>query len=390
MKKTRFISLFLTLSAIFNIAVAQQKYHVFEINDKYGITDTLGNEIIKPIYGYRTLIPAKTEIYLQDFSKKPDLIFNAKTGTKQTYESVYDSKLRIKGVPYSIITVNRDKRFLLSEETTKTIALARDYSKFHEVGNYIIAEYYAPEPSVSSGKDKNGNWLPPKIREPKYQSVVLLNNETLKPIVDKGFDKFLPLYKTPEEKKDDGTVRVQTVTLTVPVKRSNPIFDYIILSQGNNHRLYNAKMVLVKAFVLAKADEDKLVGYAKNLLKVDFSTMPSERNGVFSPPPMMASPSMGGTRNSEKKPEEKKPFKPFFYTKKLEDGTTIFALQETEEISKRIFEANANTKVRLYERDCTIRISIDGKEDSSFSYNPKTGDIYLPKAYLTALGIKLI
>lgn len=148
-------------------------------------------------------------------------------------------------------------------------------------------------------------------------------------------------------------------------------------------------MILVKAFVLAKPDEDKLFDFAEKLLKVKLTTMPSSANGYVSAPPMMA-PSMGRSRNSEREPEVKKPFKPFFYVKKLESGNTIFALQETEEISKRIFEAKANVNVSLYERGCTITIRREGKEDSKFSYNPKTGEIYLPKAYLTELGITLI
>lgn len=388
MKNTRFALVFLMLSAVFNFAVAQQKYHVFELNDKYGITDTLGNEIIKPIYGYRTLIPAKNEIYLQDFSERPDIIFNVKTGAKQAYESVYDSKVFIKDVPYSIVT-SKGKKFLLSEETEKTIPFSRDYDEFYRAGKYIIALYYAQDPVVSGGKDKNGKFLPPKISAIRRHHAVLSNDETLKTIVDKGFDKYLPLYKAPEEEKDNRMVKLETVTIKLPVKPSNPIFDYIILSQGNNHRLYNAKMVLVKAFVLAKPDEEKLFDYAEKLLKVKLSNMASEQHGMVSAPPMMASPS-SGPRNWSQKPEEKKPFKPFFYIKKLDDGTTIFALQETEEISKRIFEAKANIKVVLDTKNCTIRISTDTKAYSGFSYNPKTGEIYLPKAYLAELGIKLI
>lgn len=366
---------------------AQQKYREFKVNGQYGITDTLANEVIKPSYKFATVIPAKNQIYLQDFSDKPDIIFNTKTGAKALYKSLYANEVQIKGVPYSAVT-DKGKKFLLSEETDKIIPITRDYDEFYSAGNYIIAKYYAQEPFVSGGKDKNGRFLPPPIREMKRHHVVLTNDETLKPVVDKGFDKYLFLYKRPEETKDDRIVRMETVTLTLPVKENSPIFDYIILSQGNNHRLYNAKMVLVKAFVLAKPDEDKLFEYAEKQLNAKLSTMPSEKNGYKSAPPMMG-PS-GPGRNSQQQPEEKKPFKPFFYIKKLENGITIFALQETDEISKRIFEAKANVKISLYERGCTITIRKDGKEDSKFYYNPKTGEIYLPKAYLAEVGITLI
>lgn len=385
----RKLTITLILFVIANLSYAQQKYYAFSINDKYGITDVNGNEAIKPIYSFATSIPAKNQIYLQDFSDKPDIIFNTQTGAKQLYESVYNDKIQIKNVPYSIIN-NKGKKYLLSEESDKTIAITRDYDNFYTVGNYIIANYYAQDPYVSGGKDKNGILLPPKIREMKKHYVVLANEESLKTIVDKGFDKYLPLYKTPEEKKSDGTVKVEIVTIKLPIKESSPIFDYIVLSKGSNHRLFNAKMVLVKAFVLAKADEEALWAYVEKLLKVKISTQPSSENGVISAPPMMAGPSMGRSRNSDTKPEEKKPFKPFFYTKKLENGNTIFALQETEEISKRIFEAKATSTVNLYERRNEITIKIDGKKDSRFNYDPNTGQIYLPKAYLAQLGITLI
>lgn len=385
----RKLTITLALFTIANLGFAQQKYYDFSINGKYGITDVNGNEMIKPIYSFATSIPAKNQIYLQDFSDKPDIIFNVKTGAKQLYVSAYANQAQINGVPYSIIN-NKGKKYLLSEESDKTLVMTRDYDDFYAVGNYIIANYYAQDPIVSGGKDKNGFLLPPKIREIKKNYVVLSNNESLKTIVDKGFDKYLPLYKTPEEKKGDGNVQAVEVILTSPIKESNPIFDYIVLSKGSNHRLFNAKMVLVKAFVLAKADEDALIAYAEKLLKVNISKHASTEHGVVSAPTMMG-PSMGTRRNnSEQKPEEKKPFKPFFYTKKLDNGNTIFALQESEEISKRIFEAKPTSTIKLYETDSYIDVKIAGKENSRFYFDRKTGEIYLPKAYLTSLGITLI
>jgi len=383
MKKT---TLFLALAFVTNLASAQQKYHVFSVNGKYGITDTLGNEAIKPSYSYRTLVTAKNQIYLQDFSEKPDIIFNTKTGSKQLYESVYNDKLQLKNEPFSIVST-KNKKFLLSETTNKTIPLTRDYDSFDNVGQYIIATYHAQDPFVSGGKDKNGILLPPKIREIKKRYVILTNDETLKTVLNSNFDKFLPLYKAPKEKEHDGTMEVRTVEITLPLKRNSPNFDYIVLSQGNNHKLYNHKMALLKAFVLAKPNEEKLLEFCKKTLKLDINTIPNGGHGM-----MVSAPPMGpssGRRNSGQVPEEKKPFKPFFYIEKLTNGNTIFALQETEEISKRIFEADAKTKIRLYEQDATLRISIDGKEDSEFYYNPKTGEIYLPRTYLAPLGIKL-
>lgn len=380
--------LFLSLLIITSFVFAQQKYYRFCINDKYGITDTLGNEAIKPSYKFATLIPAKNQIYLQDFSAKPDIIFNTKTGAKQLYERVYDSRLYIKGVPYAQIS-NKNKVFLLSEKTEKTIPLTRDYTEFSYAGKYIIAQYNALDPFVSGGKDKNGNFLPPKIREIKRHFVVLSDDESLKTIVDRGFNSYLQLFKIAEEKKNDGMVQTVTLNLDDFKAKANPNFDYIILSQGDHHKLYNPNMVLLKTFVLAKADDEKLHQFSEKALGMKLSVRSAFNEGMVSAPPMMA-PRTGMPQKSDSEAEEMEAFKPFLYVKKLDNGITIFALQETKEISKRIFETDVNTNVRLYERDSILRISIKGKEDSRFSYHPKTGEIYLPKPYLAELGIKLL
>ncbi|WP_113654376.1 hypothetical protein [Pedobacter namyangjuensis] len=382
------IFLTLLLFATANVAFAQQKYYPFSINGKHGITDNLGNEVMKPTYAFATEIPAKGQIYLQDFSDRPDIIFNNKTGAKQLYERILNNQVQIKDVGYSVIT-NKGKKYLLSEENEKTIPITRDYDDFKTIGQVIIADYDAQDPYVSGGKDKNGIPLPPKIRGMKKHYVVLANDLSLKTIVDKGFNKYLPLYKVDEDEEDKGIVRMVTVKLEDFNKKPN--FDYIILSQGNNHKLYNDKMVLVKAFVLAKADEDMLLDFCEKTLKQNLSTT-SENSvgGTVSAPPMMVGPSMGKSKNPTAEPEEKRPFKPYFFTKKIENGNTIFALQETEEISKRIFEAKPTSTVKFYKSDNYINIKIAGKEDSRFYFDRKTGEIFLPKAYLTGLGITLI
>lgn len=369
-----------------NFAKAQQKYYAFNFNGKYGITDTLGNEALKPSYKYITAVPAKNQIYLQDFSEKPDIIFNTKTGIKQLYESIYDNKVKIKNVPYSIVKT-KGKSYLLSEETDKIIPITRDYDEFKNVGKYIVAKYSLQDPFVSGGINKSGIPQPPKIREMKNYFVVLTNDENLKTMVDKGFNKYLLLYKIPQEIKDDGIVRVQTIVLQ-EIDDNLPNFDYIVLSNGNNHKLYNEKMVLIKAFILAKANEEMLLDFCKKTLKLDLDVSSNEYIPTMSAAPMAIG--MGRPTNDNPNAVEKKPFESYFYVKKLENGNTIFALQETEQVSKHIFEANSKAKVELDKRKHTLTISLNGKNQSEFNFDPKTGAIYLPKAYLTLLGIQII
>ncbi len=370
-----------------NFAFAQQKYYTFSLKGKYGITDTLGNETIKPTFGYMTEVSAKDQVFLQDCSEKPDIIFNTKTGAQQRYESVYNNQVTIKNVPYSIV-VSKRKKHLLSEETDKTIALSQDYSDFKNIGKYIIAKFYPQlEPVKSGARDKNGILLPPKIREFKEYYTVLADDESLKPIAKGNFDKYLPLYKVPVKSNDDGIIR--EVTITILPDSEKPNFDFIVLSKGNSRNLYDSNMTLVKTFVLAKADDEKLADACSKIVKMELALTAAENGygGLVSAPPN----GIGyGTKSATAKAEKKEPFVPFFYVKKLSSGNTLFALQETEEISKHIFEVSSKYEVTIDKRQNTITIETDEEKVCKFSFNPQTGAIYLPKSYLKSLGIMMI
>ncbi|TDG35185.1 hypothetical protein EZJ43_14905 [Pedobacter changchengzhani] len=381
---------FMIITICANVVLAQQKYFPFVINGKHGITDTLGAEIIKPTYYTSKVIAAKNQIYLKNFSETPDAIFDAKTNTKQFYESVYNNEVKIDDIPYTMI-VNKGKRYLLSEESAKIINLKEDYSDFKNVGKYIIAKFYPKfNTSKSATVYKNGVPMPPKIEPyPAENLAVLTNDQTLKLLLKGEFKNFLPLYKAPEETKLEGPKEVEVVLVNLNDINKNPNFDYILFNKVNTHSLCNSKMVLVKTFVLAKANKEMLLAACKKILKQNISTTPNDNYG-FSPTVMAAPPSSGRYREDKKEVVVKKPFKPFFYTEKLTSGNTLFALQETEEISNHIFEAKEGVEIFLDKEEHTIRLKIEGKENSEFSFNPKTGVIYLPKSYLTLLGITVI
>lgn len=369
---------------------AQQNYFSFNISGKYGITDISGNEIFKPIYDSSTIIEAKNQIYLTGLEDKPSVVVDAKTGEKQFFKYIFSNQVKVKDVPYSLV-FNKGKRFLLSEESTKTITLIEEYWNFKNIGNYIIAEYYPKSPpSKSTSYDKKGNPLPPKIEEmPKKTSTILANDESLKRLVRNSFDSFITMYKKPEEEKEDGLVHVQLIKLE-DFNKPAP-FDFILLTKGNTHNLYDGKLVLVKTFVLAKATEQQLLDASKKIVKQNLA---SSFNDNYSAPPMVMTPPSMSRRSSDESPNpeqlDKTPFKPFFYTEVLANGNTLFALQENEEISNHIFELKSGMKLRLNKKEHTLTIVTEEKENSEFSYDPITGAIYLPKAYLKALGITII
>ena len=383
--KKGIILIVLIISA--NAGQAQQKYFPFSINGKYGITDTLGNLAMKPDYYRAQVIRAKKQIYLQDFSRRPDVIFDEETGKKQFYESVYDDQVKINDVPFTLIN-NKGKKYLLSEETTKTISLTEEYTDFKNEGKFIIAQYYPKSvPSNKSTVDKNGRPLPPRIEPPPSKHMAVLSNDvSLKRLIKGDFESYILLYKVPEEEKNDGIVRevhAKLIDLT-----QVPDFDFIVFTKGNTHTLYNGKLALIKTFVLAKATENRILEASKKIVNHNLATF---FEGQYPSPSVgMAPPGMPRTKGVEQKIIDKKPFKPFFYTKKLDNGNTLFALQETEEISNHILEAKPGVSLSLNEQNFTITVEREGKKDSKFSFNPKTGAIYLPKAYVEILGLSII
>ncbi|MFD2287105.1 hypothetical protein GJU39_10680 [Pedobacter petrophilus] len=376
----------ITLLTCYNLVGAQQKYFPFNINGKHGITDVSGNEVVKPIYRNSEIIEAKSQIYLKGLEDQQHVIIDAKTGNKQFFEYIFREQVKIKDVPYSMI-LNKGKRFLLSEESDKTINLTEEYWDFKNVDNYIIATYYPKRvPSKSTSYDKKGIPLPPKIEKmPAKTSTILANDETLKRLIKSNFDSYILMYKQPETEKEDRLVKVQLIQIK---DYNKPVpFDFILLSKGNTHNLYDGKLGLTKTFVLAKATQEQLLNGSKKIVDQNLAFYSDN-----SPAPTMivAAPSMPRTNAQEPKKEDKKPFKPFFYTEELANGNMLFALQETEEISKHILEAKSGLRLYLNKTEHTLTITPKDKESSRFSFNPETGVIYLPKIYLKQLGLTII
>ena len=194
------------------------------------------------------------------------------------------------------------------------------------------------------------------------------------------------MYVEPEKEKEDGLVHVEVIQIR---DYNKPVpFDFILFSKGNTHTLYTGELVLVKSFVLAKSTEDLLLNASK---KIVGQTLVSSYNDNYPAPPMvMVPPSMSRATPPEQKKVVKKPFKPFFYTKELANGNTLFAFQETEEISKPILEAKSDVKLYLDKEAHTLTIKSEGKESSMFSFDPKTGGVFLPKIYLKVLGLTML
>lgn len=373
--------IFSLLLVSMNGAIGQQKYYPFIINKKAGITDNAGNEIIKPSYKYASVVPAKNQVYLQNFSTVPDVVFNTTTGVKQSYESAFNNRIKIGKVPYSDM-YNQGKRFLLSEQSDHSIPLANRFSEFFQAGKYIlekykVTQYPKPKPAAPR-KYKNGVAIPPPpvMAEMPVEVdyfAVRSNDENFKVALKGNFTSYKLFYKTNKDKTDGSEVIVTSRTYSQNVEDN---FDYLVFSNKKMNFIYDNQLNLVKSFALAEPDERKLMEETEKIVKLALSEY-GQNNAP--PPPMMASSGAGTA-----KPKPKANY-PFFYLEELPNGITLFALQETEEISKHIFEVATDKRPRLDKEAHIVYIG-----DNQFNFDPKTGKLFLPKNYIDLLGIKII
>lgn len=383
------IMICLSFLVVTHLVTAQKTYHTFTIAKKVGITDNSGNEVIKPTFKYADLIPKKNEIYLKNYSvDTSDVIFNTKTGEKKEYESVHDNAVKIKGVPYAEIRT-KSKNYLVSQESTIEIPLKRKYSRFYNCGQYVLEAYsetvYAKEKPAPPVK-KTTSGVPPPPTPPRILPPptlvnyigIISNDETFKTIKRVAAQSYLPLYKKPEEDRDEeGNLNVHVELINLSSENVDD-FDYIVFSSNNTHHLYDGKLKLIKTFTLAKADEESLLAFAKKTLNTNLSRY---SKNSYPPPPMMAPSSGNGNR---KEPEVKYPF---FHFEKLQNGITVFTLQKSKENSKPIFSFEGERRTNLDVNQYKIGITDKDGNWNSFDFDSETGAIFLPAKYFSIIEI---
>lgn len=170
--------------------------------------------------------------------------------------------------------MQKNKRYLMSLERDFQINLTRRFSEFTNCGNYILEKYsetvYAKEkPAPPVKKTTSGvppPPLPPRILPPPTEVNyfgIINNDEKFTTIKRIAAEKYVQLYKIPEEEKDEDGSMVHRVEIIRYSPDTITPFDYIIFSKNQTHHLYDSKMKLIKTFTLAKAEEEDLIAFAK-------------------------------------------------------------------------------------------------------------------------------
>lgn len=368
------------LLAVSSATFAQNKYYPFGAGKKYGATDTLGNELVKPIHKFREVFPSGKEFALYNFSDEvKDLIINAATGKIQAFEYIVPSEATFNGVSYTIIR-EKDKCYLRSEEDGKTILLKKDYTDFFSEGKYVIAKHYpdpppppparpAPKPVKVNGKLIPPPPLPPPPPPPlpplgfDGYSVIGANDLTLKPVMTGIFKAYLTLYKNEQENMAERIV--------IKKRKAGEHADFyaIIFSTDHTHSLYDSSMKLVKKFELKGAQQEQLEKIASDIMKTPLSNF--DRSNAAAP---MGLP-------SKNRPEPVIVY-PVFEVVKADNGNNQLVLKRSATEVKVIFESPGRISWNPYTHIAGIPDT-----DTEFNISPETGRIFLPQKYWEAAGI---
>ena len=118
--------------------LSANKYFPFQYENKWGVSDNLGNEVIIPVYDImeiingkklKDIIVLKTVLDTDNFNFDPnigntkDVFFERSTGTYKEYENYTINEVKIENINYSSI----DYSVLENEESRKKIKLNSRY-----------------------------------------------------------------------------------------------------------------------------------------------------------------------------------------------------------------------------------------------------------------------
>ncbi|MGN7823295.1 hypothetical protein ACTJJB_24460 [Chitinophaga sp. 22536] len=366
------------LLAVSSTVLAQNKYYSFKVGGKYGVTDTLGNELVKPVHKYCEEFQSGNELALYNFDDEvKDLIVNTSTGNILTFSYIQPGEVKVNNNAYTYVH-DKNKLYLRSEQDGKIIPLKEEYSDFKNEGKYIIAKYYAavvappppmPKPTKSPNKLAPPPPPPPPAMPPPpgfdHYAVIADDDETLKPVMKGLFKSYLPLYNNKSE-DSAGIVEVKTFKIG-----AQPVFYAILFSTDHTHSLYDAKMKLVKKFEMKTEDKEKLAEKASTIMNQTLSLY----DAATSPPPMAPSPP--GSRNGQPAVVY-----PVFAVEQSDNGNNQLVWKQSADNVKVIFESP-----KKFTWDSKDHIIWIGETGTRFKVDTQSGKIFLPKTQWDAAGV---
>ena len=378
--------IYFTLLLLPIFSIAQHQFYPFNYNDKSGLSDEKGNEILAPIYNYwRESEDKKLLIFRPDFnSKENTLCFDVASKQGKKYKTFYEDEVTVQKIQHHFVEELTGKKYLLNSKTGEMIRFKDDVYTLNDLNDhYIIAKYYSREiitPKVSLEKEPYKKVKgkipppPPPKKSPDVEAmesadyyIIYSSTNDLKPVLQtKAKQYFLLNKEIPNHRKDEnGNVVVQII------ERNLNDFDFILFENNGAYQLYDKNFKLIKKFTSKPSPEYAVNEEALKKCETFSGSKIENERGAY--------PSIGMA--SEDKREE-----PKFEIQREND--TYFLISKNNGKSKKILSSPHKLEYTIEGKLWIQNEKAD--KTTSFKFDENTFQLYIPQKYLGNLGVKIL
>ena len=329
----------------------KSSYHFFYFNNKTGVTDTSGKEVLPPMY--RCYNNKEELIWVMVQNDSSCVLFNRGSGAQNRYKRTEPYAAKLDDGYYMNVQQDHGPSLLINSKTGKTIELGRAYEGFQRENDYLFATYYLSDSPI-------------KNRKSRRLDVLDMRNK-FQPLVTGAYGSIQLLYKAGTVQKDE---------------LSRVSFDAVLFSFHQQHQLYDKDMKLVKTFTAQKTGGQDLALASSGILK--YKVLPNYQEV----PPQPVGPASTLLDGASLPP----PPKAKLMSKKTDDHTTLVYLAWKDKEPLPLFTTTANS---VYVNTDQINISQVNNQftktvEATFDVDLTTGRCLLPQIYWKSFDMKAI
>lgn len=373
MNLNKIIVVFFLIIAALN-SQAQKSVYIISYEDKWGLTDSIGTEIVEPIYD-RYEIAKNGEIYL--FSShyglsRTSLLYTVETGElNNKYKFVYLDNVMIDEQSYHYFSDGKNP-FLQNSETGELFKSDQNTQSIKNLGSsYLMAKFrptkneFKPRlpPSKGSSNSEPKMQGVPSVDFDLYTYAIYSNKLPLKAELKIDAHSYLMLY----EKETENNERV---LLTKPLNSAD--FDYLVFRKDEQLFLYDKNIKLLKKLTYPKTEEKDQIDekYVQTEVSKSLGMQTVHSQSIY--PDAAADPSYT---------EKEKNYA--FEVKKTTDGQNLLIRKSDEKLC-----FSTPFRMEYGGKSNSVWITNSSRGSSYFKIDKETGKPFLPQKYMDILEIK--
>lgn len=369
----------------FNFLKAQQKFYPFTYENKDGLSDDKGNEVVAPIYNYwRKSENKKLLIFRPKYDEREvaTLCFDVMTGQGKKFKTFYEDQVKIGNVQHHFVEeLGSGKKYLQNSETDEILPFKEDVYYLKEINDdYFIAKYFPKKIETPKEKPKeisktkvNGKIPPPpapiayKAPEMMSDNFIIYNStNSLKAVLKVKANNYFLLNKAIPAKQDkNGNIIAQVIEINLNH------FDFIVFENNGTYELYDNNFKLIKKFT-SKPSSGNFINEEALAKCETFSGSVIERES-------------GGYKSvgmaSDRQREE-----PKFKIQKEDD--VYYLMKKVNDMYVKTlsspFKLEYVNEGKLWVEDK------ENKKTSGFYFDESTLQLFMPQKYLQNLNVKVL